>query len=56
VDYAKLRTMSQGGQPVWDVADIMIKFLYIAAKRMPSDLITESAMLKGVAGRAISDS
>jgi putative spermidine/putrescine transport system substrate-binding protein len=32
VDYAKLRTMVQGGHPVWDVVDVTIEFLYTAAK------------------------
>lgn len=32
VEYAKLRTMIQAGQPVWDVVDITIEFLYTAAK------------------------
>ena len=32
VEYAKLRTMIQAVQPVWDVVDITIEFLYTAAK------------------------
>jgi len=32
VEYAKLRTMIQSGQPLWDVVDITIEFLYTAAK------------------------
>ncbi len=32
VEYAKLRTMVQSGQPTWDVVDITIEFLYTAAK------------------------
>jgi len=32
VDYAKLRTMIQGGAPTWDVVDVTIDFLFNAAK------------------------
>jgi putative spermidine/putrescine transport system substrate-binding protein len=32
VDFAKFRTMVQSGQPVWDVADVTIEFLYNGAK------------------------
>src|SRR4051812_2522626 len=32
VDYAKLRTMIQGGSPTWDVVDVTIDFLFNAAK------------------------
>jgi putative spermidine/putrescine transport system substrate-binding protein len=32
VDYAKLRTMVQNGEPAWDVVDVTIEFLYTAAK------------------------
>ena len=32
VSYAKLRTMVRAGDPVWDVADVTIEFLYTAAK------------------------
>jgi putative spermidine/putrescine transport system substrate-binding protein len=32
VEYAKLRTMVQSGQPVWDLVDITIEFLYTASK------------------------
>jgi putative spermidine/putrescine transport system substrate-binding protein len=32
VDYAKFRTMVQSGEPVWDVVDVTIEFLYNAAK------------------------
>lgn len=32
VDYAKLRTMVQNGEPSWDVVDVTIEFLYTAAK------------------------
>jgi putative spermidine/putrescine transport system substrate-binding protein len=32
VDYAKFRTMVGAGNPVWDVVDVTIEFLYTAAK------------------------
>ena len=32
VNYAKLRTMIEGGAPTWDVVDVTIDFLYNAAK------------------------
>src|SRR5215472_3397195 len=31
VDFAKFRTMVQSGQPVWDVVDVTIEFLYNGA-------------------------
>jgi len=32
VDFAKFRTMVGSGQPIWDVADVTIEFLYNGAK------------------------
>jgi putative spermidine/putrescine transport system substrate-binding protein len=32
VDFAKFRTMVESGQPVWDVVDVTIEFLYNGAK------------------------
>ncbi len=44
VDFAKFRTMVQSGQPVWDVVDVTIEFLYNGAKDGLFEKIDKSAV------------